>query len=327
VFGWRLIPGSTTRLRWEGYDYVVEANDLGFPGPSYPEARTPGTLRIMTLGDAFTSAEGVDTWQSWPRLLESALDERLSGTRVEVLNFAITGYGPNQNAVVFREFGPRFQPDLVLIGFFVNEFFDARVRDESFHAAIGFELPAQNTIMSFLGAAQTRKLLQQRVTDPLRELVMGTPRPYGYFLGNFRAFDAQARDEFLEGAETVKLRLAQIESTATAIGAEVVLILIPASIQVCDPRDLPYFPGVVDLGNHERFDLDRPQAAAREIAEDLGVVTLDLREPLGALRECPYHPWNMHWLPEGHRAVATFVADALIRDGIIRQPPALGGTG
>ncbi len=42
VFGWRLIPESTTRLRWESYDYVVEANELGFPGPSYPK-RAPKT--------------------------------------------------------------------------------------------------------------------------------------------------------------------------------------------------------------------------------------------------------------------------------------------
>jgi hypothetical protein len=279
----------------------------------------------MTLGDAFTSAEGVDTWQSWPRVLESVLGERLTGTRVEVLNFAITGYGPNQNAAVFREFGPRYRPDLVLIGFFVNEFFDARLRDESFRSAIGFELPAQNSISSYLGAAQTRRLLQQRITDPLRELVTGTSRPYGYFLGNFRAFEAEARDDLLEGAETARLRLAEIESIAAAAGAEVVLILIPASVQVCDPRDLPYFPRAVDLGDRARFNLDCPQTVAGQIAQDLGIVSLDLREPLRALRECPYHPWNMHWLPEGHRAVATFVADALIWDGTIRQPSAIGG--
>ncbi len=73
VFGWRLIPESTTRLRWESYDYVLEANELGFPGPLYPEARTTNTIRIMTLGDAFTSAEGVDTQESWPRVLEDLL--------------------------------------------------------------------------------------------------------------------------------------------------------------------------------------------------------------------------------------------------------------
>lgn len=318
VFGWRLIPSSTTRLRWETYDYVLEANELGFPGPSYQEARSPGSIRIMALGDAFTSAEGVDTRQSWPRVLEGVLRDRLGDTDIEVLNFAITGYGPNQYAAVFREFGPRYRPDLVLIGTFVNEFFDVLLTNESFQSSIGFGLPAQDSLRSYLEAAQARKLLQHRITDPLRELLTRTPRPYGYFLGNFRAFDEVSRDELLEGAELVRRRLAEIESTAASIGAEVIVILIPASIQVCDPRDLSYFPRVVDLGDHERFDLDRPQASAREIAEDLNIVTLDLRGPLSALEECPYQPWNMHWLPEGHRVVASFLADVLIRDGHIR---------
>ncbi len=158
----------------------------------------------MTLGDAFTSAEGVDTQESWPRILEDLLRRRLDDNRVEVLNFAITGYGPNQNAAVFQEFGPLYRPDLVLIGFFVNEFFDALLPNGSFQSEIGFGLPAQNGVGSYLEAAQARKLLQHRVTDPLRELLTGTPRSYGYFLGNFRAFDTEALEELLQGAEVVE---------------------------------------------------------------------------------------------------------------------------
>src|SRR5262249_27318007 len=90
AFGWKLRPSSDTRLRWLGYDYVVHANALGSPGPEPAETRAPGTLRVLVTGDAFASAEGVDTALAWPRLLESALGRR--GTGAEVLNFAITGY-------------------------------------------------------------------------------------------------------------------------------------------------------------------------------------------------------------------------------------------
>ncbi len=131
--------------------------------------------------------------------------------------------------------------------------------------------PAQNSVGSFLEAAQARKLLQHRVTDPLRELLTGTPRSYGYFLGNFRAFETEALEELLEGAEVVKMRLAEIKATAAAIDAEVIVVLIPAPIQICDPEDLAYFPRAVDLGDTERFDLERPQALARVIAEKLGI--------------------------------------------------------
>ena len=40
------------------------------------------------------------------------------------MNFAITGYGPNQYAEVARTFIPRYHPDIVIIGFFMNDFTD-----------------------------------------------------------------------------------------------------------------------------------------------------------------------------------------------------------
>jgi hypothetical protein len=273
----------------------------------------------MTLGDAFTSAEGVDTGQAWPRVLEEILIDRLEPTPVEVLNFAITGYGPNQNAAVFREYGPRYLPDLVLVGFFVNDFFDALISNEAFQSEIGFDMPHQKGVRSVLAARQLRALVQHRLTDPMRELLTGTPRSYGFFLGNFQSFDAEFADEMIEGAKVVGERLAEIQATASEIGAKVIIVLIPASIQVCDPQDLAYFPRVIDLGDTNRFDLDRPQTLALEIADELGAVSMDLRPTLRKLDTCPYYPWNMHWLPEGHRAVAASVADELQRCGLLRR--------
>ena len=79
--GWKLRPLSETRLRWVSYDYRVSANALGFPGPLYPVAKAPGTYRILVTGDAFTSAEGVNTADAWPRLLERDLAERRAPPR------------------------------------------------------------------------------------------------------------------------------------------------------------------------------------------------------------------------------------------------------
>jgi hypothetical protein len=128
TFGWRLRPSTRTRLRWLDYDYVVRANTLGFPGPNRPEERAPGMLRVLVTGDAFSSAEGVDTDLAWPRLLEPTLRTRTDGRLVEVLNFVITAYGPNQEAAVVAAFTPRFRPDVVVIEMFVNDFDDTHQR-------------------------------------------------------------------------------------------------------------------------------------------------------------------------------------------------------
>ena len=41
---------------------------------------------------------------------------------VEVLNFGITAYGPNQYAAVLKTLVPRYRPDVIVIGAFVNDF-------------------------------------------------------------------------------------------------------------------------------------------------------------------------------------------------------------
>ena len=93
-FGYNLIPGRTTRLRWESYDYVMQANHLGFPGPAYSERKNSDVFRVLVTGDAFASAEGVNTDEAWPRVLERMLRDGQTKRRAEVMNFAITGWGP-----------------------------------------------------------------------------------------------------------------------------------------------------------------------------------------------------------------------------------------
>lgn len=313
-FGWRLKPDRTTRLRWESYDYTVTANSLGFPGPLYAGHAPPGTFRIMTLGDAFTSAEGVDTEQSWPRLLEDELDAMVEGVRIEVLNFAITGYGPNQYAAVLEAFGPRFGPDVVLVGFFVNEYVDVKVSNDAFRRSIGFGARDPNGVVSYLEAAHLRRWMQINIAQPLREWATGNPRSQGYFLGNFHALAAGGDDDPDPAPEMVRERLSEMKAIADRIRARLIVVQIPAPVQICGPDDLAYYPRNVDLEDTQRYDVDRPQRTTNRICADLGIETFDLRAPLSECDTCPYQPRNMHWLPSGHRAVATFLADALAKD-------------
>lgn len=114
-FGFNLQPNKSTRLRWLSYDYTVNANTLGFPGELYDTKKPKGSYRIFVTGDAYSSAEGVDTEKAWPRLLEKKLIS--TGLRTEVMNFSITGWGPNQYATVIDKFVPVYKPDLILISF------------------------------------------------------------------------------------------------------------------------------------------------------------------------------------------------------------------
>ncbi|GAB4111084.1 MAG: hypothetical protein Fur005_26240 [Roseiflexaceae bacterium] len=308
--GYRMRENGSFHLRWESYDYTAQSNELGFPAPSYPAERTPVTYRIMTVGDAFTSAEGVDTNLAWPRLLEQNL--RTAGTATEVLNFAVTGYGPNQYAVLAREYLPIYQPDLLIVGLFVNDFQDAQIDNTSFQQSIGLDRE-QSPLRETLQILNLRRWLEERGYNPLAEWLSGSPNPDGYALGHFATIE-RGREEIVgSGRQAVAERLREVAALAQQHNTDLLIVLIPAGPQICRANDLDYFPTAANLNNTSRYDIDQPQRLASAIAADLGITTLDLRLALQSVPSCPYQPRNMHWLPAGHELVAatiqSFLAD------------------
>lgn len=309
-FGWHLKPSDVTRLRWESYDYTLEANDLGFPGPRYADVPEPDTFRILVTGDAFSSAEGVDTAQAWPRLLEKELGERMAGRKVEVLNFAITGYGPNQYAAIAQTFVPRFRPELVLVEAFVNEFQDVLLTDEDFRSSIGFDRPDQDGLSSYVRLEHLSRFLRLRWREPLRAIVRGKPEPQGYFLGNFQSLEKDWPQREA-AAQKVRQRFREISDTSRRQGATLVVAMVPAPVQVCTAGQLRYFPRHVNLSDEAKFDLDVPQRLFQQIASEAGAEFIDLRPVLRGAPECPYQPRNMHWTSAGHALIARYLAQRL----------------
>jgi peptidoglycan/LPS O-acetylase OafA/YrhL len=316
-FGWRLIPNQSTRLRWQSYDYTLQANSLGFPGPEYLPQKDPAAYRILVTGDAFSSAEGVNTDQSWPRLLEQEL-QTLSDRRVEVMNFAMTGYGPTQYAAVVGSYAPVYQPDLIVVEMFVNDFDDVYITNEQFQWSIGFYNPDPDGLRSFLQLENLRSFIRWDVLDPGLELVTGEPQTQGYFLGNFAMFEKWRAADLANASQDVQQQLEAIQDTASQVGADVLVVFVPASIQVCQPQDLAYYPRHVAFEDASLYNAELPQNLIAQVGSETGIPVWDLRSAFSAADACPYQPQNMHWTVYGHELVAEYVADQLMDTGLVR---------
>jgi peptidoglycan/LPS O-acetylase OafA/YrhL/lysophospholipase L1-like esterase len=313
--GWKMKPSQDHHLRWDHYDYHLVTNSLGFVGPEYPIAKNPKTLRILTTGDAFTSAEGVNTDQSWVRLLEKKLAAKFPDRQIEIINFAITGHGPNQYLAAIQEFAPRYKPDLIISEFFVNDFEDAMSSNPDMQTSIGFQNRSPNHILSILSLAHLKQWLHHKVIAPPIGRLMGKPSPaYGYFLGHFEAMQPD-RQNLATSQQTVADRVKQMKQVADQVGAKFIIPMVPSSIQVCAPQDLPYYPRNVDVKD---YDLDQPQRSLQGIAAAQQVPFYDLRPILKQQFPCPYHPANMHWLPQGHVAVADYLLEQLVSGGYLK---------
>jgi hypothetical protein len=305
-FGWKLVPSQTTELRWESYDYRVTSNALGFPAPQFPDRKPPNTLRILVTGDAYSSAEGVDTAQSWPRMLQSDLTR--PGRPVQVLDFAITGYGPNEEAAVIAAFVPRFHPDLILIENFANDVSDVLTSDDTFRTSIGFGEPPQTGFAAIVELAQLRVWLHLYVTAPLSSMVKHKPNYEGYFLGNFLYLERNHPEFDRDGVRATAARYREVRAVAAGVHARTIVAFVPAPVSVCDARALRYYPRFVDLADASRYDPELPEHRIRAIAAASGVILWDLEPELRALAPCPYMPKNMHFTIQGQRDVATLLA-------------------
>jgi lysophospholipase L1-like esterase len=121
------IPGGWMRTiyfdRARNVVKVVEAhvNGQGFRGPEVPLEKEPGSVRIACLGDSQTFGHGVADDESWPANLAAGLRERLPGRTVEVLNCGVGGFETEEELALFERRVQPYLPDLLLLGFFLND--------------------------------------------------------------------------------------------------------------------------------------------------------------------------------------------------------------
>jgi hypothetical protein len=102
--GWVVAPDRDKR----GY----RSNHAGIRADrEYAPAPPAGILRLAAFGDSFTHASDVANPSTWEVRLEAL------GSHLEVLNFGVPGYGPDQAFLRYRREGRAFHPHVVLIGF------------------------------------------------------------------------------------------------------------------------------------------------------------------------------------------------------------------
>lgn len=119
VLGQRLAPG------YDGWfaGAPVHINALGFrDSRDYTVEKPTGTYRILVLGDSVTFGHGALYETTYPYLLEQRLKAWRPDVSWEVWNLGVPGYNTRQELDYLRAVRARFAPDLVVVGFFVNDF-------------------------------------------------------------------------------------------------------------------------------------------------------------------------------------------------------------
>ena len=119
----RLQPATTFRHTSADGSWLFKTNAQGFRDTrDYDYEKAPGVRRILCLGDSQTQGFEARQDRVYPAIIERRLG-RL-GHRVEVLNTGISGFGTAEQLAFLENEGIRYKPDVVVLGWFVNDFDD-----------------------------------------------------------------------------------------------------------------------------------------------------------------------------------------------------------
>ena len=113
----RLTPGAAGEIA----GVPVRVNSAGYRGRDLALPKPAGVYRIGLLGDSMTFGWGVREEETFAARLESALARVRPDRAWEVANFAMIGANTAQAAEAYTVDVARYDPDLVLLGFFMND--------------------------------------------------------------------------------------------------------------------------------------------------------------------------------------------------------------
>jgi hypothetical protein len=88
----------------------------------FPYAKPAGTLRVLALGDSHTQGYEVRQEATFSAVLERYLNSK--GLKAEVLNAGVSGFSTAEAAAYLESEGYRYEPDVVVLGFFANDYED-----------------------------------------------------------------------------------------------------------------------------------------------------------------------------------------------------------
>jgi lysophospholipase L1-like esterase len=101
-------------------DEYIKTNSQGLRDVEHPWKKEDGTVRILGLGDSFTFGWGVKLEESFLKQLERRLTQE-TGRKAETINAGVPGYGLNHYYIYLKNIGIKYQPDVIVINYFVDD--------------------------------------------------------------------------------------------------------------------------------------------------------------------------------------------------------------
>ncbi len=325
LLGWAKAPGAEGRFF--GYEYQVEIkfNSKGLRDEEVPYEKPEDEYRALALGDSFTAGLEIEQDEVWTEVLEDSL---ASKGKAQVINAGTRGYGTDQEYLFLKNEGVKYDLDVVIVAFYVNDPLD---NNRAYHTGRTYAKPRF--------VLQEGKLLLTNVPpprmpiDPARSIKRWLRYSYLYRFLEEMFFKVSYREipDFIytysrvypsaleESWQVTEAIVAAMKDLTDSVGAGLLFIYVPNKVQVYQEQ---WDKAVGNYGlEAEDYDLDKPNRLLGEICERHEVVYIDLGPALRrevAQGGNPYYTIDDHWNAAGHRLTAQIIYDRLLEEGWIQ---------
>lgn len=168
--------------------WQIALNSHGDRTSEYAAAKAPTAVRVACIGDSWTFGMNVNQDQTYPGRLAADLRDAQHDTAFEVLNFGVLGYSSFQGLQLLKARVLALQPDVLAIGFGMNDSEVAGYRDREMvtpeHLPVSARLKERLPELEFWKlmnyAVLAAKFHSKPIDSYLREEAAGKSGPIDY---------------------------------------------------------------------------------------------------------------------------------------------------
>jgi lysophospholipase L1-like esterase len=305
-----LVPNIKFTER-DGEEFLI--NSKGFVGEEFNETPSPGTRRIISIGDSCTFTVGL--WRrAYPNVLQGLLNESSPSRRFEVINAGIEGFNSTSALARLKEELLRYRPDLVTIYIGWNDLM--KENPESAASTGRFKFVGELLESSYLAKAYTKLLfvyLRPHLFRPITDPAINQQELHFY--------DWYVPTRYQANLESMLLTLKENK-------IEAVLFTLPTvvSLEMTDEQlkrqnvFFPYYAGSFSIGKflslHKAYN-----DVIREVGRKHDVPVVELDVAFDTRDKTPLFWDTMHPSAKGNVLIAQTVLEKLRTSGLADSKP------
>lgn len=280
---WRFRPDQVITS-----DFFVEGeyhiNSHGLRGPDFSAKKTPGTFRIICLGNSCTFGWQVGENDPFPRKLETKLREIAPNTHSQVINAGVTGYTTFQGLRFLRNEVLDWEADMLIVNYCWND-----------HWAGGQDIADKDQKMPAQWILDLQNAFGRTMTYRwLKFVIFSIRKPVTEF--------SHTEPVYRVGLADYRSNLEAMIEMARSRGIPVVLLTSP----IPPKKDFP--PTMVHLF-HEKYN-----EITRSFSGQRGVTILDVSAEFAKYEGLYEEPGTdpIHYNINGHNIITRMIADFLL---------------